>query len=98
MKQKKPDQRHIDEFEACRQPRHPADTGADVNQALWSIGALVAFAIILGVTFYGINASDTQTAASPPANSPALAGDSSPAQTTGQGGSNENIPVGEIAR
>src|SRR5688500_16937934 len=85
MNQKKPEQGFEAESNRAGKPRTQPVQGADTRQAFWSLGVVIAFAIILGVTFYGINARDTQTAASPPANPPALAGESSPA-TTGQGG------------
>jgi hypothetical protein len=98
MKQKRPEQGLEAELNRADTLRTQPVQGTDARQALWSVGVVIAFAIVLGITFYGINARDTQTAASPPANPPALAGESSPATTTGQGGSRESNQRGDAAK
>ena len=73
-----------------RRGRHPAEAGASPRQARWSLAIAVAIVVILGLTFYGINAKrESQTAANPPAINaapPPAAGIAPPAPetTTGQ--------------
>jgi len=73
-----------------RRERHPAEAGASPRQARWSLAVGAAILVILGLTFYGINAKrESQTAANPPAvnSAPApAAGVAPPAPqtTTGQ--------------
>jgi len=51
-----------------RKERHPAEAGASPRQARWSLAVAAAILVILGLTFYGINAKrESQTAAKPPA-------------------------------
>ena len=51
-----------------RRERHPAEAGATPRQARWSLAVGVAIVVILGLTFYGINAQrESHTAANPPA-------------------------------
>ena len=51
-----------------RRERHPAEAGATPRQARWSLAVGAAILVILGLTFYGINAKrESQTAANPPA-------------------------------
>jgi hypothetical protein len=96
MKQKKSDRGYSQEPNRPGKPQHGRVQGADARQALWSLGLVVAVAIILGVTFYGINAQrESQTAASPP---PPATMSESPAQTTGQGGSPESDQGGAAAK
>lgn len=48
--------------------RHPAEAGASPRQARWSLAVSAAILVILGLTFYGINAKrESHTAANPPA-------------------------------
>ena len=73
-----------------RKERHPAEPGASPRQARWSLALGAAIVVILGLTFYGINATrQPHTAANPPAVSAApapAAGVAPPAPqtTTGQ--------------
>jgi len=47
---------------------HPAEAGASPRQARWSLAVGAAILVILGLTFYGINAKrESQTAANSPA-------------------------------
>jgi hypothetical protein len=51
-----------------RMERHPAEAGATPRQACWSLAVGAAIVVILGLTFYGINAKrESQTATNPPA-------------------------------
>jgi hypothetical protein len=51
-----------------RRERHPAEAGASPRQARWSLAVCAAVLVILGLSFYGINAKrESQTAANPPA-------------------------------
>ena len=51
-----------------RKERHPAEPGATPRQARWSLAVGAAIVVILGLTFYAINAErNSQTAANPPA-------------------------------
>jgi len=80
----------------------PVPMQATGRQAFWSCITAIAMVFVLFVMFYTINAQrDAGTVArtSPPAAATGLAGGPSEPQTTGQGGSgNEVRPEGEGAR
>lgn len=99
MKQKKPEQSLADEPNRPVKSRNGPVQGTDARQALWSLGVVIAFAIVVGVTLFGINArQEPQTAPNPP---PATASVSPsqglPAETTGQG-SGETGQSGEAVK
>jgi hypothetical protein len=51
-----------------RMERHRAEAGASPRQARWSLAVGAAIVVVLGLTFYGINAKrESLTAANPPA-------------------------------
>ena len=73
-----------------RREHHPAEAGASPRQARWSLAVGAAIVVILGLTFYGINAKrESQTSANPPAVNAAAApaagvAPPAPQTTTGQ--------------